>query len=90
MPVDDIAPPVPWAMAVLQSSTCRAPHSPRSCLTASTTVKMPYIPGWVYDRPPPLVFSGKSPPGAVRWPRTKSGPSPRPQKPSASRLTSAV
>ena len=45
---------------------------------------MPYIPVCVYDRPPPLVFIGKSPPGAVRWPATNGPPSPGWQKPSAS------
>src|SRR5439155_1130217 len=59
-------PPRPWQIASRQSGTWRAPHSPRSCRTASISVKMPYIPVCVYDRPPPLVFIGKSPPWVTR------------------------
>src|SRR5262249_47656000 len=61
-------PPRPWQTAVVAPATCRAPHSARSWRTASTSVNMPYMPLWVYDRPPPLVFMGKAPPGAVRPP----------------------
>src|SRR5207244_8594688 len=77
-------PPRPWQSATRQSGTCRAPPSPRSCRTASISVKMPYIPVCGYERPPPLVFIGNAPPGAVRWPATNGPPSPGLQKPSAS------
>ena len=50
---------------------------------------MPYMPGCVYESPPPFVFIGKSPPGAVRWFATKGPPSPFLQKPSSSMVTSA-
>ena len=33
---------------------------------------MPYMPGWVYDSPPPLVFMGSVPPGP-RWPSADEG-----------------
>src|SRR5207253_2478507 len=78
-------PPSPWQSAIRAPATCRGPHSPRSCRTASTSVNMPYIPLCVYESPPPLVFIGKEPPGAVRWPETNAPPSPSLQKPSASR-----
>ena len=43
--------------------TRRAAAAPlRSC------VNMPYMPLWVYESPPPLVFIGNAPPGAVRPP----------------------
>ena len=71
-------------MAVFAPATCRSPHSPRSWRTASTSVNMPYIPLWVYDSPPPLVFIGNGPPGAVRPPDTNGPPSPGLQKPVAS------
>ena len=51
---------------------------------------MPYMPGWLYERPPPFVFIGKSPPGAVRWPLTNAPPSPFAQKPSSSSERSTV
>jgi len=43
---EESAPPLPWASATRAPSTCRSPHSPRSCRTASTSRKIPYIPGW--------------------------------------------
>ena len=46
-------PPLPWARPMVAPSTCRSPHSPRSCRTASMVVKMPSMPGWVQDSPPP-------------------------------------
>src|SRR6185369_8126489 len=39
-------PPNPWASAVRAFSTCRLPHSPRNWRTASTSKKIPNIPGW--------------------------------------------
>src|SRR2546426_9090612 len=78
-------PPSPWQRASAAPTTCRGPHSPRSCRTASTSVNMPYMPLCVYESPPPVVFIGKEPPGAGRWPGTNAPPSPSLQKPSASR-----
>src|SRR4051794_19116496 len=73
--------PDPWATAMLASSTWRGPHSPRSWRTASTTRNIPYIPGCVYDRPPPLVFMAKSPPGPRFVDSTNAPPSPFSQNP---------
>src|SRR5690606_10832677 len=42
----DRIPPVPWATASRASGTCRSPHSPRSCRTASTSRRIPNWPGW--------------------------------------------
>ena len=42
------------------------------------TANMPYMPVWQWDRPPPLVFIGKSPPGAVRWLGVAASPLPKP------------
>ena len=64
-------------MAVFAFATWRGPHSPRSCRTASVSVNMPYMPLCVYESPPPFVFNGNGPPGAVRPPETKGPPSPR-------------
>ncbi|MNW14579.1 hypothetical protein D3C71_2128370 [compost metagenome] len=47
--------------------------------------KMLYMPGCVQDRPPPLVFMGKLPPGAMRPPSMNAPPSPFWQKPRSSR-----
>ena len=70
--------------------TCRSPHSPRNWRTPSTSKKMPYMPGWQYDRPPPDVLSGNDPPAAsCRRPQTRA-PRPRPQKPRPSRVSSVV
>src|SRR5207249_4185182 len=68
------APPVPCTSATRQSLTCRSPHSPRNCLTASTTRKIPRIPGWLDDSPPPSVLIGNSPPSAMRPPETRAPP----------------
>src|SRR5262249_56868650 len=78
-------PPSPSQKAISAPSTWRSPHSLRSCLTASTSRNMPYMPVWVYESPPPLVFMGKAPPGAVRPPATNAPPSPGLQNPVASR-----
>ena len=43
---EDRTPPLPCASATSQSFTCRAPHSPRSCRTASISRNSPYMPGW--------------------------------------------
>jgi len=43
---EDSTPPLPCAMATSQSLTCRAPHSPRNCRTASISKNRPYMPGW--------------------------------------------
>ena len=62
-----------------------APHSPRSCFTASMTRKMPRMPGWLDERPPPSVLIGSAPPRPRRPPVTKAPPSPLAQKPRFSR-----
>ena len=43
---DDSTPPLPCAIAVSAPGTWRAPHSPRSCRTASISRNSPYMPGW--------------------------------------------
>src|SRR3990172_8759894 len=58
-------PPGPCARLVWIPATCRAPACPRNWKTDSSSANMPYMPVWQYDSPPPLVFSGKSPPGPV-------------------------
>ena len=65
-------------------ATCRSPHSPRSWRTASTSRNMPYCPGCVYERPPPLVFVGNEPPGPSLPSSTNAPPSPFAQKPRSS------
>ena len=42
----DSTPPFPCARATSQSLTCRWPHSPRTCRTASIMTSRPYMPGW--------------------------------------------
>ena len=44
VPVDDNDPPVPCTIAIFGLCNWRFPVSPRSCLTASNTRNMPYIP----------------------------------------------
>ena len=66
-------------------AACRAPHSPRNCRTPSIRIKSPYMPGWQYDSPPPLVLTGSAPFGAIRPSDTKAPPSPFRQKPRSSR-----
>src|SRR5439155_4471621 len=83
-------PPVPWTRASRQSRTWRSPHSPRSCLTASMTRKIPRIPGWFDERPPPSVLMGSAPPSWSRPPSTNRPPSPFLQKPRSSSVTSTV
>src|SRR5688572_25074814 len=78
-------PPLPCASATLAFFTWRAPVSPRNCRTASTSRKIPYMPGWTHDRPPPFVLTASAPPGAMRPPETKAPPSPLAQKPRSSR-----
>src|SRR5258708_37013806 len=58
-------PPVPFARARLAPSTWRGPHSPLSWRVGPGVVKIPYMPGWQAERPPPLGFVGEPPPGAV-------------------------
>src|SRR5690606_32021121 len=52
----DSTPPLPWASASRAPGTCRSPAPPRSCSTASTSVKSPYMRGCTHDSPPPFVF----------------------------------
>ncbi|CPN11517.1 Uncharacterised protein [Bordetella pertussis] len=71
-------------------STWRSPHSPRSCATDSMTVNSPYMPGWLHDRPPPLVLTGRLPPGAIAPLSTNAPASPLAQKPRSSRNSSVL
>src|SRR5215204_6456742 len=48
-------PPFPWTRAMFAFCTWRSRHSPRSWRTASTIKSSPYMPGWLYESPPPLV-----------------------------------
>ena len=83
-------PPVPCTHAIFASSTCRASHSPRNCFAASITRKIPRIPGWFDDNPPPSGLTGKAPPIPMRPFSTKAPPSPGLQKPKHSKVTSTV
>ena len=58
-------PPLPCTIATSCFFTCRAPHSPRNWRTPSIRMNSPYMPGWQYESPPPLVFTGSLPPGAM-------------------------
>src|SRR5207247_4308405 len=84
------APPVPCTSATRPSFTWRSPHSPRSCLTASMTRKIPRMPGWFAERPPPSVLIGRAPPSWRRPPSTNRPPSPFLQKPRSSSVMSTV
>src|SRR5262249_11336112 len=83
-------PPVPCTSATSASGTCAAPRSPRSCRVASMTRKMPRIPGWFDDSPPPSVLIGSAPPSPIRPSAQKAPPSPALQKPSASSVARTV
>ena len=83
-------PPVPWTSAISASGTCAAPRSPRSCFVASMTRKMPRMPGWFDDSPPPSVLTGSAPPRPMRPSAQNAPPSPGLQKPSASSVASTV
>ena len=48
---EDRTPPLPWAIAVSQSATWRAPHSPRNWRVASISRNRPYMPGWQIREP---------------------------------------
>src|SRR5512132_980277 len=87
---DENQPPVPFTHARCASATCRPATSPRSCRTASTRRKMPRIPGWQAERPPPSVLVGSEPSMRMVPPSTNGPPSPCLQKPSASRLSSTI
>ena len=86
MPAAVNQPLVPFTQARLASGTWRAPHSPRSCLTASMSRNIPRMPGWQADRPPPSVLVGSAPPTRSLPSSTKEPPSPFSQKPSPSRV----
>ena len=49
--------------------------------------KMPYIPLWVYESPPPFVLIGSLPPGVERPSAKKCTPSPRLARPSDSSMS---
>src|SRR2546422_2693345 len=83
-------PPVPLTHASRAPSTCRGPHSPRSCLTASTSRNIPRMPGWHDDRPPPSVLVGRAPPTRSFPSSTNGPPSPFLQNPSPSRVMSTI
>src|SRR3990172_6196163 len=82
--LDEEFPPLPFTNAVVAPFTCRSPHSPRNCLTASMVAKAPYMFGCTHESPPPLVLTGKRPPGAIAPFSTKGPPSPLLQKPRSS------
>src|SRR5581483_5546811 len=88
--IADSTPPEPLATAILQPGTCRGPASPRSWRTASTIRNIPYMPGCVYDSPPPLVLVGSSPPGPSLPSSTNGPPSPFLQNPRSSSSSSVV
>src|SRR5438309_9505563 len=83
-------PPVPFTQASRAPGTWRSPHSPLSCLAASTRRNMPLMPGWQEDRPPPSVLVGREPPTRSVAPSTKGPPSPFLQKPSPSSVSSTI
>ena len=58
-------PPTPWQTEILAPGIC-AGAIPRIWRTLSCNAYMPYMPECMYERPPPLVLSGRLPPGAVR------------------------
>src|SRR5437879_1757884 len=59
-------PPIPFTRESFVFGTWRAPHSWRSCRVASMIGKIPYMPLWVYESPPPVVLMGSLPPEAQR------------------------
>ena len=67
VPMADSQPPEPQAKATSASGTWASPASPRSWRTASINKKMPRMPGWLDDKPPPSVLVGIDPPRR-RWP----------------------
>src|SRR5699024_8966719 len=81
----DNVPPLPLTRESLELFNCLSPPSPRSCRTASTNKNNPYIPGCQYDNPPPFVFTGNFPPGAMVPSSTNLPPSPFSQKPRSSK-----
>src|SRR5439155_26840496 len=66
-----MAPPPTQASATSAPGTCRSPHSPRSCSTASASLPKP----WSRPPPrcPPSVHTGTSPPSRPR-PSANHGP----------------
>ena len=62
-------PPVPWTSARRASSTWRSPQARRAAAgSPRSTRKMPRMPGWFDERPPPSGFTGSAPPSAMRPP----------------------
>src|SRR6266566_7660548 len=86
VPAAESMPPMPLTSESFAFGTWRGPHSPRSCRVASSIGKMPYIPVWVYESPPPLVLIGSEPPGVERPSWKHCTPSPRLAKPSDSSM----
>src|SRR6202035_766824 len=89
----DMIPPCPWTNEIFAFFTCRGPHSPRNCFTASVIENIePGCPGWQCDSSPPCVLIGSSPPSSIRPPSTNRPPSPSGQKPrsSSSMITTGV
>src|SRR5205823_12631919 len=82
VPVEENHPPVPFTAASFASATCLPSASPRSCRAASMIRKIPRIPGWFDERPPPSVFVGSDPSSVSRPPSTNGPPSPFPHTPS--------
>ena len=54
------------------------------------TRKMPRMPGWLDERPPPSGFTGSAPPSRMRPSLTNAPPSPTLQKPRFSSVASTV
>ena len=57
-----------WEVATFYSMIYTEPvgkYHIQVCRTLSCSAYIPYIPECIYDSPPPLVFNGSFPPGAV-------------------------
>ena len=77
-------PPTPWQTEIFAPSIC-AGDVPRICRTLSCSAYMPYMPECIYDNPPPLVFNGNFPPGAVLRSAMNAAASPRGTNPRSSK-----
>src|SRR6201999_3373950 len=76
-------PPTPWQTEIFAPGTC-AGAMPRICRTLSCSAYIPYMPECIYDSPPPLVFNGNDPPGAVFRPAMNPAASPFGRNPRSS------
>src|SRR5262249_52437427 len=72
-------------------SPCRSPGRPSTWSPISAIILTPVAPtGWPHDCRPPERLTGMSPPNAVAPLSSRAPPSPRPQRPRSSVLTSSV